>query len=90
VLFGIDDDADPFAGRDLLHYFGIDPLNRRHLARPVGAIVRPADPGRVVRLPLGGHSESRLSRESFSGLSIGFLAGHVVFQRIASEKKPGS
>ena len=34
---------------------GVDPGDRRELAGPVVAVVGPGDPGRLVRLPFGGH-----------------------------------
>ena len=39
---------------------GVDPGNGRELARPVVAVVRPGDPGRLVRLPFGGHAVAKL------------------------------
>ncbi len=56
VCFIVDQDVDPLDAREVTNDLGVDPRNRLELARPVGAIVRPRDPGGVVRLPLGGHA----------------------------------
>ena len=45
------------AGRELADDLAVDPGDGRELARPVARVVRPGDPGGLVRLPLGGHAE---------------------------------
>src|SRR5262245_48656367 len=39
--------------------FSVDPRDRPELARPVGLMVRPANPGGAVWLPLRGHPQSK-------------------------------
>ena len=51
-----DDDVHPLDARQMADDLGIDPGDWRELARPVGAVVRPGQPGGGVRLPLGGHA----------------------------------
>ena len=51
---GVDQNADHFAPRERADDFAVHPRNRRELTRPIGDVVRPADPGRRVRLPLCG------------------------------------
>ena len=53
-----DDDPDDLAGGDHPRDLPVDPGDGRELSGPVGAVVRPADPGRLVRLPLRGHPET--------------------------------
>ena len=48
------DDFVPGQGADDL---AVHPRDRGEPARPVGPLVRPRQPGAVVRLPLGGHAE---------------------------------
>ena len=48
--------------RQVAHDLAVDPRDRRELARPVGALVRPRQPGRLVRLPLGRHAVAELHR----------------------------
>ena len=54
---------------------GIDPLDRFEFPRPVGAEVRPGEPGGYVWLPLGGHAVSLCGGEKF-GTRSGLLAGY--------------
>src|SRR5260370_18777540 len=42
--------------------FGEGPGNGRKFSRPVGYFVRPAEPGRFVRFPFGGHAETESVR----------------------------
>ena len=44
--------------REVADDLAVDPANGASLPRPVGALVRPGDPGRGVRLPLGRHAEA--------------------------------
>ena len=44
--------------RKLAHDLAVDPRDGREPAGPVVAIVRPGDPGGLVRLPLGRHAEA--------------------------------
>ena len=58
-----DRDAEDFGefGRDL----GVHPGNRREFSGPVGAFVRPGQPGGFVGFPLRGHAEHRSFHRSF-------------------------
>ncbi len=56
-------------GASCAHDLGVDPGDRRELARPVASLVRPGDPGRRVRLPLGGHAEAERCGEA-SGVAV--------------------
>ena len=51
-----DDDVDHLDAAQVADDLGVDPGDRRELAGPVVAVVRPGDPGRRVRLPFGGHA----------------------------------
>ncbi len=51
-----DDDVDRLDAAQVPDDLGVDPGDRRELAGPVVAVVRPGDPGRRVRLPFGGHA----------------------------------
>ena len=55
-------DAHRSTAAQLAHDLGIHPRNGREAARPVVAIVRPGDPGGLVRLPFGGHAEAEGAR----------------------------
>src|SRR3970282_2161308 len=55
VLLRSDEDADGLAGGDLPDDLPVDPRDGGELPGPVGAVVRPPDPRRLVRLPLPGH-----------------------------------
>ena len=46
---------DPLARREYARDVGVDPGNGSQLTRPVGFVVRPRNPGGLVRMPLGGH-----------------------------------
>src|SRR5262249_51411759 len=52
----VDQDADALAGDELADDLGVDPRDRRELPRPVAPLMRPGEPGRRVRLPLGRHA----------------------------------
>ena len=56
------DDRDAFPARQMPHHLGVAPFDGRGLDFPVGAGVRPDEPGRLVRLPLGGHPEALAGR----------------------------
>ena len=56
--------TDDFSGGELAHYLAINPWYCGEFAGPVGSIVRPADPGSFVSLPLGGHAEALRERVS--------------------------
>ena len=49
---------------------GVDPRDRRELARPVRLVVRPRDPGGVVTLPLSGPANTR-AHDPIQRLRIG-------------------
>ena len=51
------EDAYALDARQFAHDFGIDPGNRGEPAGPVAAVMRPGDPGSLVRFPFGGHAE---------------------------------
>ena len=51
----IDDQFNALMPREISNDLGIDPRNRLEPARPVAAIVRPCEPGCIVRLPLSRH-----------------------------------
>ena len=53
----IDEDADDFALSQLADNFGVHPGDRREFAGPIRGVMRPGDPSRPVRLPLGGHTD---------------------------------
>jgi hypothetical protein len=57
VLRGVDENPHHLAGYEPAHDFGVDEWNDGDLARPIGRVVRPADPGGVMLLPLGGHDD---------------------------------
>ena len=52
---GVAEDLDRLVVGEHARDLGVDPRNRPELARPVRLVMRPRDPGRAVRLPLGGH-----------------------------------
>jgi hypothetical protein len=52
----LDQDPRRLPRRDPADDLRIDPRDRAEAAGPVGRVVRPADPGRRVRLPLRGHA----------------------------------
>src|SRR5207244_12226087 len=54
----IHEDTYDLAGHELASDLAIYPRDRCELARPVAGVVRPPDPGGVVRLPVGGHAEA--------------------------------
>ena len=60
------EDADDLALRQLADDLAVDPRDGREAARPVGEVVRPAEPGGLVLLPLRGHAE---------GLDVGVEGG---------------
>ena len=61
-VFGVAEDLDRLVRREHARDLGVHPRDGPELARPVGLVVRPADPGRPVRLPLGGHPHGRCAR----------------------------
>src|SRR5262249_46242139 len=60
--------ADGLARREVADDLGVDPGDGRELARPVGGVVGPGDPGRPVRLPLGWHAICDTSRSGHGRL----------------------
>jgi hypothetical protein len=48
-------DLDPFVALQYANDFGVHPGNGLELSRPVGLVMRPRDPCRVVTLPFCGH-----------------------------------
>jgi hypothetical protein len=50
---------DPLVRRQVANDFRIDPRDRLKLSRPVVSAVRPSEPSRGVRFPLGGHAVLR-------------------------------
>jgi hypothetical protein len=54
--------ADDLALRDLADHLAVNPANGVNFVRPVGFIVRPAEPGGGVRLPFGGHGVAEFRR----------------------------
>src|SRR5206468_436801 len=54
----LDEDPDRLARRELPDNLTVDPRDRAELAGPVTRVVRPADPGGRVWLPLGGHANA--------------------------------
>ena len=54
----VDENADHFARRQLADDFAVHPGDRRKFPRPIGDVVRPADPGRRMRLPFGRHASA--------------------------------
>src|SRR5580658_4182253 len=64
ALFGcgvFDDQVHALASREQADDFSVEPRNRRKLTRPVFGIVRPREPGGLVRLPLGRHAVAELA-----------------------------
>ena len=57
-----DHDLNPFDPAQMADDLGVDPTDRRELAWPVVAIVRPGDPGRRMRLPFGRHAVTECGR----------------------------
>ena len=62
-------DAHALDAREMAHDVGIDPGNRREFAGPVGALVRPGEPGGFVRLPFGGHAVALSAGSVQTGLA---------------------
>src|SRR5213594_1975937 len=62
VLSRLHEDPHRLAWGELAHDLPVHPLDRGELPRPVARVVRPADPGGRVRLPLGGHREAERGR----------------------------
>src|SRR6266550_3266434 len=52
----VDEDADALAGDEVTHDLGEDPRDGLELAWPIAPRVRPGEPRRGVRLPLGRHA----------------------------------
>src|SRR5674476_1347140 len=64
------ENLDALVLRDDSRDLGVYPRENAELTRPVRLVVRPGDPGGVVRMPLGGEGE--LGQRSFTvyGLSL--------------------
>ncbi len=60
--FIVDQDVHLLDAREVANDLRVDPRNGLELARPVGAVVRPRDPGGLVRLPLGRHAIAERGR----------------------------
>ena len=58
----IDQDVHALARREQADDLRVDPRNRLEFSRPVFGIVRPGQPGGLVRLPLGGHAVAEFAR----------------------------
>ena len=58
VVGGIDQDPHELSPGERARDLSVHPGDRAKLARPIAGVVRPADPGGVMRFPLGGHAEA--------------------------------
>src|SRR5688500_18766185 len=56
-ILRVAEDFDRFVDAEYADNLGVDPRDRPEFAWPVGFMMRPADPGCPVRLPLRGHPE---------------------------------
>src|SRR5439155_20029366 len=54
----IDEDSDDLSRCDFPNYLAINPSNRVEFVRPIVGIVRPGQPGRLMRLPFGRHRKT--------------------------------
>src|SRR5262245_26949752 len=70
MAFGIDEEPDAFAGREMPNDLAVHPWNGLELSRPIRLVVWPAEPRRRVGLPLSGHAEASCHQPS----AIGMLA----------------
>ena len=61
----VDNNVDFFPASQMADDLGVDMRDAGELTRPVALVVRPGNPGRLVRLPLGWHAELGMS-ESFA------------------------
>src|SRR5262249_21323184 len=53
------DDVHVFIGSQVADDLGVNPVDGLKFSRPVGAVLRPADPGGCVRFPLGRHTVTK-------------------------------
>ena len=87
----LDHDVDPLDPAQVPDDLGVDPGHRRELAGPVVAVVGPGDPGRLVRLPLGGHPISelggRLGHHRGKGMETGDGHRDIGPGQVASRKR---
>src|SRR5262249_10539474 len=60
--FILHENADAFAGRNFSYHLTINPADRVELVRPVGWVIRPAQPGGFVFLPLSRHRKAQSGR----------------------------
>src|SRR5207244_1573143 len=58
LVGGVGEDVDRFALVQVVDDVGVDPGDGVELAGPVVGVVRPGEPRRLVRLPLGGHAQA--------------------------------
>jgi hypothetical protein len=58
----LDQNAHAFHARQMTNDLAIQPRDRLEFSRPVGFLVRPGEPGGLVRLPLGRHPEAQRAR----------------------------
>ena len=54
----VDDELDAFMPGQMADDFRVDPRDRLKLSRPVITIMRPCQPGGLVRLPFRGHAQA--------------------------------
>ena len=69
-----------FAGGDLAHDLAVDPADGVELVGPVGGIVRPAQPGGLVRLPLRRHGEAERGGRRIDRLALVHHEAEIVAQ----------
>jgi hypothetical protein len=62
-----DENTNHFAGRDFSHHLAIDPADGVEFTRPIGRIVGPAEPGRLVRFPFRRHGVAEFGGRRLSG-----------------------
>ncbi len=59
-----DEQPDVFVGGNFPRHLAIDPLNNLDFAGPIFCVMRPAQPGRFMLFPFGGHDKA-----GFGGLA---------------------
>ena len=69
LLAILDENAYALHARQVTDDLGIHPTNRSKLARPVGSLVRPRQPGSLMRLPLGGHPAATIRGSGAGGFA---------------------
>ncbi len=73
---------------ELAHDLAVDPWNGREAAGPIVAIVRPGDPGGLVRLPFGGHAEARAPRRGLGSIDHPVQDGSVGIDAAVAQEGP--